>query len=80
MVAKHLWQFYSQHEWMLIFHSFGELPPAIAPLLRLNVIQKELKEACTVVPAEKQLKIGEELHWGFLNRKPAKTLILIHKF
>lgn len=64
---------------MLIFHSFGELPPAIAPLLRLNITQIEFDGPVTVVPAEKRLEIGEEVHWGFLNRKPAKTLILIHR-
>ena len=79
MVAKHLWQYYQHHEWMLIFHSFGEIPPSVAPLLTLNVIQTTLEKASTVVPAEKQLKIGDEIHWGFLNRKPAQTLVLIHK-
>ena len=78
MVAKHLWQFYQQHEWMLIFHSFGEIPPAIAPLLKLNITKFNLDPASTVVPAEKQLKIGDELHWGFLNRKPAQTVVIIH--
>ena len=79
MVANHLWKFFQNHEWMLVFHSFGELPPAVAPLLRLNVIQAQFDGPVTIVPAEKRLIIGEEVHWGFLNRKPAKTLILIHK-
>ena len=79
MVAQHLWRFYKAHEWMLVFHSFGELPPAVAPLLRLNVTQSVIDEHQTVVPAEKQLLIGDEKHWGFINRKPAQTLVLVHK-
>ena len=79
MVANHLWKFFRNHEWMLVFHTFGELPPAIAPLLRLNVTQLELEGPMTIVPAEKKLFIGDEVHWGFINRKPSKTLVLIHR-
>ena len=74
--AHHLWCYYKDHEWMLVFHSFGDIPPAIAPLLKITE-KVELTGMATVVPAEKQLKIGEELHWGFKNNKPAKTFALI---
>ena len=79
MTAHHLWRFYQKHEWMLIFHSFGEIPAAIAPLLKLYVTKVKLDEHLTVVPAEKQLKVGDEIHWGFLNRIPAATFCLIHR-
>ena len=79
MAAHHLWRYYQRHDWMLIFHSFGEIPAAIAPLLKLNVTKIALDKELTVVPAEKQLKIGDEIHWGFKNRKPAQTFCLIHR-
>ena len=77
-VAHHLWKYYKQHHWLLVFHSFGDLPPAIAPLLGPNTKQITLDSPITVVPAEKKLVIGDETHWGFINRKPAQTLALIH--
>ena len=80
MTAQHLWKYYQKHEWLLIFHSFGDIPPAVAPLLKLKVTKVKLEEMSTIVPAEKQLKIGDEIHWGFLNRKPAATFALFHKF
>ena len=79
MAAHHLWQYYQQHDWMLIFHSFGEIPASVAPLLKLNVTKTALEDHLTVIPAEKQLKIGDEVHWGFKNRKPAATFCLIHR-
>ena len=80
MAAHHLWRYYQRHDWMLIFHSFGEIPAAVAPLLKLqNVTKIALEELSTVVPAEKQLKIGDEIHWGFRNKKPAQTYCLIHR-
>ena len=79
MAAHHLWRYYQRHDWMLIFHSFGEIPASIAPLLKLKVTKIALDKELTVVPAEKQLKIGDEIHWGFKNRKPAQTFCLIHR-
>ena len=64
---------------MLVFHTFGEIPPAIAPLLRLNVKKVQLDDIITIIPAEKRLVVGDEVHWGFINRKPAQTFALIHK-
>ena len=76
--AQHLWKYYMKHEWIFIFHSFGELPATIAPLLK-HVQKVNLDTPSSIVPAEKQLKVGDELHWGFWNRKPAQTIALIHK-
>ena len=78
-VANHLLKYYQSHDWLLIFHSFGELPPTIAPLLMLNVTKHKLDKESTIVPAEKRLIIGEEVHWGFVNRKPAETIAILHK-
>ena len=79
MTAAHLDRYYKKHEWMLLFHSFGDIPSAVAPLLLGNVTKIELDPASTIVPAEKRLIIGEETHWGFKNRKPAKTFALIKR-
>ena len=78
-VVNHLWRFYLKHDWMLVFHSFGEYPSCVAPLLQMDNIRKlDLGEFYTVVPAEKRIIIGEETHWGFRNRKIAKTFVFIH--
>ena len=77
-VGHHLWCYYRKHEWMLVFHSFGDFPPSIAPLLQIAT-KIELEPASTIVPAEKRLLIGGEVHWGFQNRKPEKTFVLIHR-
>ena len=80
LVAAHLWKFYMKHEWMLVFHSFGDFPSCVAPFLKhKNILKLELESAFTIVPAEKKLLVGEEVHWGFRNRKPAKTFVLIHR-
>ena len=76
-VASHLWKFYGDHQWMLIFHSFGDLPPAIAPLLNFRHKLVKLESEITVVPAEKKLIIENDIHWGFKNRKPAQTFAFV---
>ena len=76
--AQHLWSFYMKHEWIFIFHTFGDIPPAVAPLLK-HTTKISLDNPSTIVPAEKRMEIGEETHWGFWNRKPAQTYALIHK-
>ena len=67
-----------KHEWIFVFHTFGDFPPAIAPLLK-HTIKVPLDKPCTIVPAEKRMMVGEETHWGFWNQKPAQTYVLIHK-
>ena len=65
---------------MLVFHSFGDFPTAVAPFLKdKNTVTLELQDAFTIVPAEKRMFVGEEMHWGFQNKKPAKTFVMIHK-
>ena len=78
--VNHLWRYYRTHNWMLVFHSFGDFPTAVAPFLKdKNTVTLELQDAFTIVPAEKRMFVGEEVHWGFQNKKPAKTFVMIHK-
>ena len=75
-VATHLDRFYRKHKFLLIFHSFAEMPIGIAPLLKRATLNKiEIK---TVIPAETELFIDNQKHWGFLNRKPKATYALCH--
>ena len=75
-VATHLDRFYKKHRFILIFHSFAEMPIGIAPLLKRASLQKvDIK---TVIPAETELFIDGTKHWGFLNRKPKATFAVCH--
>ena len=75
-VATHLDRFYKKHKFILLFHSFAEMPIGIAPLLKRGSLKKV--NVRTIIPAETELMFDDHKHWGFINRKPKATYALCH--
>ena len=58
---------------ILVYHQFNEVPMAIPKMDGLKKRECTYREPRTIIPAEFQLKIEEQLFYGFWNRK-AKAL------
>ena len=72
-VVTHLVRYYKKHKWILVYHQFNEVPFAIPKLRFLQTKERKIRGPRTIIPAEFQLKIEEQLFYGFWNQKP-KTI------
>ena len=70
----HLARYYSNHRYLLVFHSFGETPLGL-PLLMQNGgrLESFSRFPASIVPAEKQLYFENQLFYGFWNDKVRAT-------
>ena len=65
------------HRFILVFHSFGEMPLGIPSLLQNGgKLQNFTRFPATIVPAEKQLHFRNQLFYGFWNDKVQATKML----
>ena len=72
----HLVRFYSTHKIVLVYHQFNEVPMAIPHLSDFKQRHLHLRQPRTIIPAEFQLKIQDQLFYGFWNKK-AKALKIL---
>ena len=73
----HLARHYKNHRWLLVFHSFGEMPLGLPALLQLGgKLTKFHRFPATIVPAEKKLVFENQEFWGIWNDKVRATKIL----
>ena len=76
-VTAHLGRYYQNHRYILIFHSFGELPHGIPMLLEQGgKLSKFPRFPASIIPAEKQLIFRDKLFYGIWNDKVKATKIL----
>ena len=69
-VVTHLTRYYRTHKWVLVYHQFGEIPFAIPKIKSLQNRELKVHGPRTVIPAEFQLMIENQMLYGFWNRKP----------
>ena len=73
----HLLRYYRYHKFLLIFHSFGETPLGLPPLLEAGgKISNFPRFPASIVPAEKKLVYEGQEYWGFWNDKVKATKII----
>ena len=75
-VVSHIVRYYTTHQIVLVYHQFNEVPMAIPKLDGLRKREIIFREPRTIIPAEFQLKIEDQLFYGFWNRK-AKALKIL---
>ena len=75
-VIAHIVRYYTTQRMVLVYHQFNEVPMAIPKLTTLKTRDLVFREPRTIIPAEFQLKIENQLFYGFWNRKP-KALKLV---
>ena len=74
---SHLTKYFLNHRFILIFHSFGELPMGIPNLLQKGgKLVNFSRFPATIIPAEKQLLFRNQLFYGFWNDKIRATKML----
>ena len=74
----HLARFYSNHRYLLVFHSFGESPLGLPKLLEQGGrLVGFSKFPASIVPAEKKLIYEGQLFYGIWNDKVKATKILL---
>ena len=69
----HIVRYYTTHKMVLVYHQFNEVPMAVPYLKEFRQRSLVFKEPRTIIPAEFQLTIRDQLFYGFWNRK-AKVL------
>ena len=72
----HLVRYYENHQIVLVYHQFNEIPMGIPHLAGFKQRKLEFYEPRTIIPAEFQLKIEDQLFYGFWNKK-AKALKIL---
>ena len=65
----HIVRYYTTHKMVLVYHQFNEVPMAVPYLKEFRQRSLVFKEPRTIIPAEFQLKIQDQLFYGFWNRK-----------
>ena len=75
--SAHLARYYKKHRYILVFHSFGEVPHGIPTLMQLGGRVKAFSQfPVSIVPAEKQLMFEGQRFYGFWNDKTRATKML----
>ena len=74
--VMHLVRYYPAQKMILVYHQFNEVPMVIPHLSGMKQRVLEYNEPRTIIPAEFQLKIHDQLFYGFWNRK-AKALKIL---
>ena len=73
----HLVRYFRKHRFLLVFHSFGEIPLALPSLLDLGGrLHSFSRFPATIIPAEKELIFKTQKFWGIWNEKPRATKIV----
>ena len=74
--VMHLVRYYAKHKIVLVYHQFNEVPMAIPHLSGFQKRYLHFKKPRTIIPAEFQLTINNQLFYGFWNKK-AKALKIL---
>ena len=74
--VMHIVRYYTTHRMVLVYHQFNEIPLAIPYLANFQQRTLDFNKPRTIIPAEFQLKIQEQLFYGFWNRKAKMLKIL----
>ena len=72
----HLVRYYTTSKIVLVYHQFNEVPMAVPHLSVFSQRSIQFNQPRTIIPAEFQLRIKEQLFYGFWNKK-AKALKII---
>ena len=79
-VAIHLAQYYKNHQYMMIFHAFSNIPLGLENIInqKARILQIEEKEL-TIIPCENQLEFQGDIYAGKWNNRSKTTFILFSK-
>ena len=73
------WAHTTDMQFILIFHVFDAWPLGFGKLKskeNIRCYQLPVDFAFTIIPAEKEVKIGEVIYRGFLNKRAKQTVIV----
>ena len=79
-VAIHLAKYYQQIKYIMIFHSFMELPLGLETLITQGVTMLEWdEEKISIIPSEHKLEYNNKIYAGNWNERNKVTYILLNK-
>ena len=76
--CQHLEKYYKNHNFLLIYHSFGSIPHAVTGLLKKAKFHQKLINQCTIIPDEHKLNAFNKTYWGFWNNRKSATYALLY--
>ena len=77
--CQHLEKYYLNHEFLMIYHSFGTIPHAVTSLRKKAVKHSMLVDKCSIIPDERRLDAFSTTYWGFWNNRKTATFALLYK-